>query len=415
MVSRRFLQLASCLLPLVVAPTARSMAQELETAKPANIEAISIESNQQIEVELDRVLKKYQLPALWAGRFQADGKSGLAAKGVRKWGARSTAEISDTVHIGSCTKAMTGLLIAQLISEGKLQFTTQVKEIFPETTGLAESAWGKVTVNELLQHRSGAPANADWDKLHNLHPTDLQAGRQATLEWLLKSKRPKQPGFVYSNVGFVVLGHIVEKLRGESWEVTIRNKLFEPLQINSAGFGPVGSEESNEELAAEKSNSRSAIEPEFPYGHTLQVSLGAQASKLFGMKSKLAFDPTQIDNPAVINPAGRVHLQIGEWSRFVLLFANSEPPTELGISDAVWKELRAAKFGGEYAGGWVVEQPKWAKEKLLWHNGSNTTWYCMAYAVPEQACCLIAVTNAYCPQAERACEDMIEVLSKIKL
>ena len=395
MLNLRIVKSLLCLLPLIACLSTRAHSQDGNA---------SSDSKEQVRIELDRLRDKHHLPALWGGRFQADGKSAVSATGLRKWGKTTQVETTDKVHIGSCTKAMTGLLIAQLISDDKLKFETTLAEIFPDTPGLADSGWGKVTVNELLQHRSGAPANADWQKLHDAHPSDLQAGRQATLEWLIKSKRPKKPTFLYSNVGFVMLGHIVEKLRGESWEVVIQQRLFEPLNISSAGFGPVGGSETLNKAA-----------PQYPFGHTPEINLSSIVSQLMSSNAKLSFTPTRVDNPAVMNPAGRVHVRIEEWSRFVLLFASENAPQQLGINDATWQRLKTPEFAGNYAGGWVVEKPTWSTSKTLWHNGSNTTWYCVAYAVPDQQCCLIAVSNAYCSQADQACAELIESLSKIKL
>ncbi len=395
---RRFLQLIICCLPFANVPSSLK-AQDTPAASTA-----VANSNNQIRDMLERTLEKHQLPAMWAGKFYVDDRSAIAAAGIRKWGSTTPVVASDTVHIGSCTKAMTGLLIAQLVTDGSLKFDSTLREIFPDVAGLADSAWGTVTVNELLQHRSGVPANADWNGIAKQHANDEQAGRRATLEWLVKTRRPKKPNYAYSNVGFVLLGHIVEKIRGESWEVIIRKQLFEPLKIESAGFGPVGSVQSEKDP-----------QPAFAFGHTVTSDLSAIVTGLFGGKTKLSFSPTRIDNPALMNPAGRVHLQVADWSRFVLLFADKSAPTELGVSDEVWQTLLKPDFNGNYAGGWVAQKPNWAQSNTLWHNGSNTTWYCLTYAVPDQRCCMIAVANAYCSQAEAACEEVIASLSKIEL
>ena len=361
-------------------------------------------SNNQIQTEVDKLREQFAVPALWVGKFCDDGRVAIAASGVRKFGNETPVAPDDLVHIGSCTKAMTAALIAQLITEKSLRFDSTLAEIFPEVVGLSESAWAQVTVNELLQHCSGAPANANWTAIDRAYANDPRAARQATLEWLIKTKRPKKRSFTYSNVGYVLLGHIVEQIDGRPWEQAIVERLFKPLKIESAGFGPVG------EL-----KQPAAATVDFPFGHTVQMNFNAILTEVFGSKKKLSFQPTQIDNPPVMNPAGRVHIKIDEWSRFVLLFASKVPAPQIGISPEVWTQLLKPEFGGLYAGGWVIDKPSWTSGEVLWHNGSNTTWYALAYALPEKGCCIIAVSNAYCSQAEQACTQAVEAISKIEL
>ncbi len=71
-----------------------------------------------------------------------------------------------------------------------------------------------------------------------------------------------------------------------------------------------------------------------------------EQSEAFGAKKKLNFSPTQTDNPPVINPAGRVHIKLADWSRFVVLFTKKTPAPQLGISFDVWTQLLKPDFQG---------------------------------------------------------------------
>ncbi len=86
------------------------------------------------QAELERLRAKYQLPALWAAKFTQDGRKHISVCGVRKAGSDTRAEEGDLVHIGSCTKAMTGLLIADLVSRGSLRFDSTLGENLLEGT-----------------------------------------------------------------------------------------------------------------------------------------------------------------------------------------------------------------------------------------------------------------------------------------
>lgn len=174
--------------------------------------------------QLETILAESELPALWAGKFYRDGRSVAAAAGVRKVGHPRPVDVNDKLHLGSCTKAMTATLIAKAITSGKLRWETTLGEVFTEHAELQASEWRHVTLTELIQHRSGAPANGLWEALQDEHPADVVASRGALLEWLIKKKRPKKPTFMYSNVGYVVLGHVLEQI-----EQRIRRTLRSPI------------------------------------------------------------------------------------------------------------------------------------------------------------------------------------------
>ena len=239
-----------------------SIAQEL----PA------VEFKLTLQEQLDKKCREHNLPALWAGKFALDGSSVVCASGVKKLGDNEKVEPGDIVHLGSCTKAMTAALIGQLCSEGKLRLTSPLKEIFSDMPELVESSWGNVTVQELLQHRSGAPANLDYDAYDRAFPESVVDARRMLLQKLVRKRRTKHPSFVYSNVSFIVLGHVVEEIEKKPWEVVIAERLFKPLKMESAAFGPVG--------LPDTVPARVDVLPGRVWGHREPISLASAAQAL---------------------------------------------------------------------------------------------------------------------------------------
>jgi hypothetical protein len=82
-----------------------------------------------------------------------------------------------------------------------------------------------------------------------------------------------------------------------------------------------------------------------------------------------AFPPGEgiSDNPVVLGPAGRVHIEI----HHLLTFLDAHRERAGYLSAQAWDTLHTPPFGGDYALGWVVRN-----DGTLWHNGSNTLWYC---------------------------------------
>lgn len=397
----------ACLFGLVFAFTwnlAPSFSEEAAEEQPASLSA-DADLAKKLETQLQRVCNKHDLPALWAGKFYADGRSVVAAAGIRKWGAGTPAESTDVVHLGSCTKIMTGVMIARLCSAGKLSFDSTLQEVFPGVPGLTDSPWAKVTVTELLQHRSGAPANANWQSLHNQHPADATAARRELLKWMIRQNRPAEPAYLYSNVGFALLGHIVEELESESWESLIAKRVFEPLGMTSAGLGPV---------FAPQNAKPDADGVACAWGHVENTSILSTLGSWLGGEKRTSYQPLQIDNPPPLGPAGRVHANLQDWSKFVLLFASENGSEKMDVKPKIWNQLLQPTSGGDYSGGWMLLQRSWADGLVYYHSGSNTTWYCVVFVAPKKHYCLLAATNAFNAVAAQACDDAVVAALSLK-
>lgn len=382
-----------------LAQDALAAATAMQEKPESNTEAT--EAQKRLQTALDQLRDKYGLPALWAGKFYADGRAVVGASGVRKWHTAASAQPDDAVHIGSCTKAMTAVMVAQLCSKGSLSLETKLSDIFRDEEGLADSAWGQVTVTDLLQHRSGAPANADWQKLDADHPDDAVAARRAMLKWLIERRRPGKPAFVYSNVGYALLGHIVETIEGQAWESLIKTRLFEPLEMKSAGLGPLGKTETDGQ-------------PTNAWGHTVASGFWDLLGGIFGKSKTSDSQPIQIDNAPPLGPAGLAHMNLSDWSKFVLLFAADKGYEKLGIEPEIWSRLLEPGDGGNYAAGWRLIEREWAGGRTLFHNGSNTTWYCVVFVAPEKGYCLLAATNVFSSSAPKACDRAVAAADELE-
>src|SRR5438552_3494134 len=141
---------------------------------------ISIFSTAMISVgapKIDSVLKpiraRYGLPAM-AAAVVLDGKIiALGAVGVRKHGDPTPVTDNDEFHLGSDTKAMTAVLIASLIEQGKVRWDSTLLEVFPELREPLGKTWKDVTVEQILAHRGGfsgetAPMKRTLAEIHRL-------------------------------------------------------------------------------------------------------------------------------------------------------------------------------------------------------------------------------------------------------
>jgi CubicO group peptidase (beta-lactamase class C family) len=81
----------------------------------------------------------------------------IIAQGVAGVRQRATAKgitLDGRFHLGSCTKAMTATLVAMLIEEGTLNWSTTLGELLADTVKPMHPAWEKVTLRQVLAHRT---------------------------------------------------------------------------------------------------------------------------------------------------------------------------------------------------------------------------------------------------------------------
>jgi CubicO group peptidase (beta-lactamase class C family) len=327
---------------------------------------------------LEDIRKKHDLPAL-AAVVVKDGKiCDRDAVGVRKSGDPTPVTTNDVFHIGSCTKSMTATLTAMLIEKGKLNWDTTIAEVFPELKGKMDKQYESVTVEQLLTHHGGVPGTppaAAWKRAWEQQGTPIEQRREF-IRAVLSQPLEATPGtrMIYSNQGYAIVGAMLEKLTGTPWETLITERLFKPLQMDSAGFGPPGTIGAVDE----------------PWGHT--------------RKSGSAV-PLQEDNPPAIAPAGRVHCSLDDLARYTIFHMQRGQAAGLLKPETLVK-LHTPLYGGDYGCGWVVVKRGWAGGMALMHNGSNTMWYVVMWLAPEKDFSVVVGTNIAGPDAEKGCDEV---------
>jgi CubicO group peptidase (beta-lactamase class C family) len=345
--------------------------------KSARAQSLPADTTQALET----IRKKYDLPAL-AVVVVKDGKiCDRAAVGVRKMGDPTPVTIDDQWHIGSDTKSMTATLAAMFIEEGKLRWDSTIAEMFPELKGKMDKQYETVTVEELLTQRSGVPGEppaAAWKRAWEQKGTPTQQ-RYEFIQAVLAQPPAAAPGtkYIYSNQGYAIVGAMLEKIAGKSWEDLITEKLFKPLHMDSAGFGAPGAIGKVDE----------------PWGHN---------------KNSL---PTQTDNPPAIAPAGRVHCSLDDLARYTIFQMEGERNDGLLKAETV-RKLHTPPPGENYACGWRVLQRGWAGGNALTHSGSNTMWYLVMWLAPEKDFSVIIATNTGADNAAKACDDVAGAMIK---
>ena len=112
---------------------------------------------------MEPIRREYKLPALAAAMVKDGRVVALGATGVRRAGGAERVGIHDRFHISSCSDAMTAMLAAILVEEGKLRWDSTVGEVFGDQADELLPEYRSATLEQLLTHRFGLPEDRQSD------------------------------------------------------------------------------------------------------------------------------------------------------------------------------------------------------------------------------------------------------------
>ncbi|WP_166639039.1 serine hydrolase domain-containing protein [Maritalea mobilis] len=303
------------------------------------------------------------------GTIIAEAHSGLKRKDTEL-----SIGANDVWHIGSITKSITATMIGRLADQGKLNLSDSIADLWPEEAENFDPAWRTVTMSQLLHHTSGAKANFGLKVLTNRdfeNQAELDSARQEAVLSILQKAPETTPGtnFEYSNVGYTIAGQLAVQQTGKSWEQLVREEVFKPLNLTSAGFGPPQGQN--------------------PWGHAKKLMVLTQA-----------MDPTSsnADNSAIMGPAGIVHMSLADLAKYGQAHLAIEAGTSDYISAETAKSLHTPpqqinENHPPYAAGWIWMSFSEDERLSLFHNGSNTMWYAFLVNDPKTNASFAFATN----------------------
>jgi uncharacterized protein YbbC (DUF1343 family) len=220
---------------------------------------------------------------------------------------------TDTVFdLASLTKPIaTASSILLLAERGKLRLADRVAQHLPE---FAANGKDQITIEQLLLHQGGLIAD------NNL--ADYADGPEKSIERLLALKPTSRPGtrFVYSDVGFLVLGEVVRRVAGQDLHQFTRENVFSPLGLRETGFLPA--EELRRRAAPTERRDDRWLEGEVHDPRAAKLGGVAGHAGLFSTADELAvyaqmllgdgkFGPARVLSPASVERMTRRHAVAG--------------------------------------------------------------------------------------------------------
>lgn len=149
----------------------------------------------------------------------------------------------DRLRIASLSKPVTAAAVMTLIEDGTLYLDAKVTNLLPALDFSGDARYGDLTVRHLLRHRGG------WDRAQTFEPMlepeswtalGLEEPRSCVpiTEAMLKRPLEFAPGeeYAYSNLGYCLLGLVIERLTGQPYEAVVRSRLLEPSGVEGVAL-----------------------------------------------------------------------------------------------------------------------------------------------------------------------------------
>jgi D-alanyl-D-alanine carboxypeptidase len=182
----------------------------VEAEQSQATDAASSSADQALDQFIESYMKAMNSPGLTLGAANQAGTVRVASYGFSNPGLKQPVEPTQLFHIGSITKSFVALVLLQLHEEGRLDLHKPVLDYLPWLPIV--TSYGPVSAHHLLTHTSGLP-----DALA-LIPSDPDT----------RYHQAWKPGerFYYCNLGFDILGNLVELLDGRTWAASVRARVL---------------------------------------------------------------------------------------------------------------------------------------------------------------------------------------------
>jgi CubicO group peptidase (beta-lactamase class C family) len=338
-------------------------------------------------------LKDWKVPAM-AIAVVKDGRIVFArGYGVRKVGGNDAVDADTVFPIASITKAFNATAMAMLVDEGKVAWMDCVTKHLPDFQLSDPWLAGEVRIADLLSHRTG------------LADPDHSSGEFDRAELIRRARflpqiAPFRSGYHYNNLGVIITGQIIEQVAGRSWAEVVRNRIIQPLEMNSTVADVL-------ELQGVKNVATSYV----------TVNGQLQEDKSWNLPLSDGWRRYR----EAIRPAGAIcstandlakfailHLSDGEFRSRRLLKADTVREMQalhssVPLREAPTPNLTYARiaFGGGF--GWQIRD--YRGRKLVMHGGSTGT---VLGLVPEEHLGIIVLANVCCGIQYMVMHDLID-------
>jgi CubicO group peptidase (beta-lactamase class C family) len=342
-------------LPVVVAQQA-APAKATATARDYSAALAAIEK------ALDDRRKELGIPGISLAIVKDDQIIYVKGLGVKDFERKTPVTPDTRFAIGSASKAFTGMLAVMAADDGKLSLDDSPKKFLPYFTLRDPDAAAKITMRDLLAHRSG------------LNRTDLAMvtgvlNREELIRVAGQAKPTAKLGekFQYQNVMYAAAGEAIAKAENSTWDKLIATRIFKPLGMKNSDTSAGAMQKA----------------PDFSFGYDYKPSTKETR--------RLPQRPIPAAAPAgAINSSAR---DMAQWLRFMLgdgSFNGRRLVSEKNFEELTRKQINITG-PVDYGLGWFLRQ--WNGHKVVEHGGNIDGFNAQVALMPDQKLGFVLLTN----------------------
>lgn len=332
--------------------------------------------SQTLSESAEAVRRKYQIPEIGYAVVSAEAVLELQTLGFKRNDANIAAEAGDRFHLGSNTKAVTGLIATLLVKRHKISWQTKFFDLFPELKSNSRSQYFELTLQDLLTFRAALPPYTYTNPRPKKFGGDETRQRLQLAKWFLRQKpNESKDELKLTNAGYVLAGLMLEKAAGKSYKELVGD-LGKELQIS---FG-------------------------FDYPNL------TDARQTWGHDANLRpLPPTENAKLRWLLPAGNINVSLPDYAKFIQLNLRGLN----GKSDLLTKkEFEFLHFGAkEFAVGWFWKTNE-KNHQMSFNTGNAGAFITEVYVIPNADRAYILFANSASEKASEGLKVLRDALMK---
>ena len=277
-------------------------------------------------------------------------------------------------EIGSISKVFTSLLLADAVESGKLKLDNPISTVMKELSEQNPEVGDSITFKQLSHHVSGLPPMPD-----NVNPRDSTNpfdgyDRRLLTEYMVSARPARKPdaAYEYSNLGVGLLGDLLARQAGVSYEALLKEKVTGPLRMSDTTITL-----SPEQLSRFAPPHNAALLPDKSWDFDALAGCGAIRSTIDDM---LLFAEASLNPPS--GPVGKA-------------------------IELAWKQHKPRKNGNHAMGlGWMIA----GDGSTRWHNGQTGGYQSMILVSRPMKCAVVLLCNTAGSGTDALAEQIIQTL-----
>jgi CubicO group peptidase (beta-lactamase class C family) len=274
--------------------------------------------------------------------------------------AKGTPNDSNTIfQIASVTKTFTSAVILHLVETQKLKLSDKLSRFYPDFP-----KGDSITVENLLTHTSGI-----FDYTHRDTASDVHT-EQKMMAFLRSQPLDFSPGtdWSYSNSGYSILGFIIQKVTGMTYEQAVRQYIFQPLHMSHSGF-------------------------DFEHLSGKDKATGYDDS---------VHETTSYSDSSIVFAAGAIYSTVGDLYRW------HEGLQRYQIVGKILMDRAYVPFMKNYGYGWIIDSVD--GNRMVYHSGNIAGFSSLFARVTDGDVCIILLNNKQGTELETMARKIMDIL-----